>query len=384
MELIFNKSENKIVVQIVGVLDTTTSPELEAHLPEITSFNEVEIDGSKLTYLSSFGLRLILKIKKAVDNTSVINVSPDVYDVFQMTGFTEMMKITKKMREISIDGCKIIGKGAVGTVYRIAADTVVKVYREGEDIEDINKERELARRAFVLGIPTAIAYDIVKVGDRYGSVFELLNAKSLSECMIDNPEKLDDFIDWYVYVLKTIHGCEIKDGSLPEKKNDFISWLDVVKPALSEDAYLKLCKVIKGINSDCHLIHGDYHVKNILVQNGEPFIIDMDKLSTGSPIIEFGFLYFSYRAYGEFDKEDIANFFGMPGETIDYIYTETVKRYFFNKSQEELNVIIDKSRIIAYLIVLSKFIRHNVNLQYVPMFAEEITELLNKYDDINI
>ncbi len=38
----------------------------------------------------------------------------------------------------------------------------------------IKNEQRLAKRAFVKGVPTAISYDIVKVGDKYGSVFELL------------------------------------------------------------------------------------------------------------------------------------------------------------------------------------------------------------------
>jgi len=384
MELKFSNDGKKVVVKIIGQLDTTTAPQLEARLSEITPFSSVEIDCSELNYISSFGLRLILKIKKLVDDTLVSNVSTDVYDVFEMTGFTEMMKIEKRMREISVDGCKIIGKGAVGTVYRIADDTIVKVYREGEKIEDINKERELARRAFVLGIPTAIAYDLVKVGDRYGSVFELLDAKALSDCMIENPDKLDNYIDWYVKVLKTIHGCELKDGSLPKKLDTFIYWLDVVKPVLPNDSFEKLCKVIKGLKEDYHLIHGDYHVKNILVQNGEPFIIDMDKLSTGNPIIEFGFLYFSYKAYAEFDPSDVETFFGMDAKVIEHIYQSTVRKYFSDKNEDEIKVIIDKSRVIAYLIILSKMIRHDWGKEHIPMIANELVELLNIYDDINI
>ena len=64
-----------------------------------------------------------------------------------------------------------------------------KVYRNPNAIDDIKRERELARKALVLGIPTAIPFDVVRVGDRFASVFELLNARSFSSIIKEEPEK---------------------------------------------------------------------------------------------------------------------------------------------------------------------------------------------------
>ena len=121
---------------------------------------------------------MLLRLKKAHNGFKIINCKPEVYDIFDMTGFVEMMEISKAYRELSIDGCEVIGEGANGIVYRTDPDTIVKVYKNHDALEEIHNERELARKAFVMGIPTAIPYDVVKVGDYYGSVFELLNAKS--------------------------------------------------------------------------------------------------------------------------------------------------------------------------------------------------------------
>ena len=91
----------------------------------------------------------------------------------------------EKFREISIDGCPEIGRGAHGIVYQIAPDMLVKVYYENTSLDSIRKERELARWAFVKGIPTAIPFHIVRVGDRYGIVFEHLEAKSSADYIRD-------------------------------------------------------------------------------------------------------------------------------------------------------------------------------------------------------
>ena len=166
---------------------------------------KIVFDAEDLLYISSAGLRIMLKIKKAVDDFSIINASLDVYDIFQMTGFTEIIDVAKAMRKLSVDGCPVIGSGAKGLVYRYNSDTIVKVYKSLDCLDAIKNERELARKAFVLGIPTAISYDIVKVGDKYGSVFELLDANSFTQLIVKDTSKIDYYVEEYTNLLKSIH-----------------------------------------------------------------------------------------------------------------------------------------------------------------------------------
>lgn len=81
-------------------------------------------------------------------------------------------------------------------MYRLNDDTIVKVYKaeiDVADLDDINREREYARTAFVNGIPSVIAYDMVKIGDKYGVVFEMLNSDTLGHAMRGNPEQLKEY-----------------------------------------------------------------------------------------------------------------------------------------------------------------------------------------------
>ena len=102
------------------------------------------------------------------------------------------VKKKKELREISIDGCRKIGEGAHGVVYQTAPDMLVKVYREGVSLDDIHREQALCRRAFVKGIPTAIPFGVVRVGGHYGTMFELLNAKSASDYWIGSSKSLSN------------------------------------------------------------------------------------------------------------------------------------------------------------------------------------------------
>ena len=114
-------------------------------------------------------------------------------DTVKITGFTQLLDVRKKLREISIDGCEQIGAGMSSRVYRIDADTIVKVFHPGIGLERIEEEREIAKDVFVSGIPTAITFDIVKCGDCYGTVYELIDAVQFSKFLRDNPEKAPEY-----------------------------------------------------------------------------------------------------------------------------------------------------------------------------------------------
>ena len=189
---------------------------------------EVVIDCDELEYISSAGLRVILKIKKKFPDTKIINCNQGVYEIFEMTGFTEMMDISKSYRKISVDGCDVIGEGAYGIVYRIDPETIVKVYKSPDSIDDIIKERERAKKAFVSGVPTAISYDIVQVGNLYGSVFELLDAKSFAE-LLRKGESINKLVKQSVQMLKQIHETEYLQGDLQDKKYEALDWAEYCK-----------------------------------------------------------------------------------------------------------------------------------------------------------
>ena len=64
-----------------------------------------------------------------------------------------------------------------------------------------------------------------------------------------------------------------------------------------------------------NMVHGDLHIKNVMMQNGEAVLIDMDTLSHGHPIFELQALFNAYIGYGEIDKNNILDFFGIRYET---------------------------------------------------------------------
>ena len=95
-----NKTQNgeKTLLALSGRLDTTTAPKLQdALIPEFDTVKHVELDFSGLAYVSSAGLRVLLMGEKTAKATggkfTLVNVSEEIMEVFEMTGFADILNI---------------------------------------------------------------------------------------------------------------------------------------------------------------------------------------------------------------------------------------------------------------------------------------------------
>ena len=98
--MLISKTSNgdELIISLDGRLDTTTAPELEAELGGLNNVKVLIMDMSKLVYISSAGLRVLLKAQKIMNkhgSMKVKNISRDVREVFEITGFDELLNIEK-------------------------------------------------------------------------------------------------------------------------------------------------------------------------------------------------------------------------------------------------------------------------------------------------
>ena len=376
------KDDNQIVY-LIGDINSNNSQEVQEKIDTLLVENKkLIIDCEKLNYISSAGLRVLLRLRKDHEELRIINVSSEVYEVFEMTGFTKIMTIEKAYKVLSVDGCQIIGKGANGIVYRYDPETVIKVYKNADDLDSIIHEREVAREALILGIPTAISYDVVKVEDSYASVFELINAKSLTNVIQENPKEISKVVDMYVDLLHQIHDIEEKDNKLPHIKETALAWKDYLKKELDEADLNKLMTLIEEIPDSNHIIHGDYHTKNIMLQDGEVIMIDMDTLSVGNPVFEFSQIYLSYKAFGELDHKCVEDFMELSWDECQVLLEESIKKYFNTK---DIEAYLNKFALLAYAKLLRRHIKRGQgSAEEREYLKSRIKELLTKVDSLSI
>ena len=385
-----SKENNAAALTLSGRVDSGNAPAIEQEILaklEGTGDAPVVIDASGLEYISSAGLRVLLRIKKSHPDMTITGVRSEVYEILDMTGFTEMMTVDKAYRVVSIEGCEVIGRGANGTIYRIDRDNVVKAYNNADALEDIQHEREVARLALVLGIPTAISYDVVKVGDSYGSVFELLNAKSFSKIIAKEPDKMDWCVKEYVDMLKKIHGTEVPEGKLPDMKDTASGWAHFMLDYLPEEAGRKLVSLVDAVPQVNTMMHGDYHTGNLELQDGEVLIIDMDTLAVGHPIFELASMFNSFVGYSEMDHSVILKFQGFDWETGKEFWRRSLAAYLGTKNERKITEVEDKARIIGYTRMIRRSIRRKgletpEGRAEIEHWKEELLELLAKTDTL--
>ena len=97
MNITKESNGSALTVALEGRLDTTTAPQLEAELRDgLKDVNDLTIDMSKLVYISSAGLRVLLKAQKVMNKQgkmTVKNASQEILDIFEVTGFNEILNI---------------------------------------------------------------------------------------------------------------------------------------------------------------------------------------------------------------------------------------------------------------------------------------------------
>ena len=376
---------NVLTVYLGGEINSYNADNIEKEIQGAIgkqSFEKLVLDFSSVSYISSAGLRIILKLKQQYNDFSVVETSLEVYDVFNMTGFTNIMDIKKGLKRIYLSGAEVIGDGYYSTVYRVDKDTIIKVFNRVSDPEQIERELKLAKEAFILGIPTAISFDIVKVDDdKLGVRFEMLDCESLKNMVIKYPDRMPDFLDKYAALLKKMNTTECFDPAIPNMKAHYLRKLEKIKQFLPEEVNQKLLKMFNAIPERKTLIHGDCHFKNIMVQKDELLLIDMDTLSVGHPIFEWAALYAPYVAFNEDEPGNSLNFFGINDEDALALYNALLVRYFGKDDQ----AIRDKIKIVGYVHMIRWTTNNDpTNEKRINGCKERLFKLLEQYDDLDI
>ena len=348
-------SEETVIIPLEGRIDSTNAPEMERNILSLTAARPDAMpvfDAGHLEFISSSGLRLLMKVRQTVGQAIEIrNVSPEIYAILETTGFTELFWVKKRMREISVAGCEIIGRGFFGTVYRLDPDTIVKVYASPDSLPLIENERKMAKMAFVHGIPTAISYDIVKVGPSYGSVFELLKARTMNDLLVANPERAEELTRSLANVMKTVHAVELPAGTLPSAKETWLGHVDLIRRLgyVSEAQHSRIRAMLCALPESRGVVHGDFHMKNVMMAEGEPLLIDMDTLSQGSPIFDLQDIYLVYQAFEEDEPGNTMAFMGISAALARFVWDRTMACYFDGRGPEQLARNKDRIRLLAYV-----------------------------------
>lgn len=330
-------------------------------------------DFAETAYISSAGLRIIMELVRREKQFTVINVSSEVYEIFDVTGFLHMVDIRRKAREISLENAVEIAWGASSRVYRLDGDTIVKVYESFISRETIENELLLAKQAFIAGIPTAISYDIVNVGDKLGVVFECINGATLRDALRDEPENFDDYMDRYVELIRLFDSTPVTDPAIPDYKALALERLEQIAHLLTPRETESMKAILTALPGADTYLHGDLQVKNVILSGGEMILIDMANLSKGSPLFELANLFSTYVAFEDVVPGNNESFLDLSREfcrrMIDRLF-EKLLPVFGSEPYESTAELV---RLLGYFQCTAKLVKYKR-----PEDAEKAADLLRK------
>ncbi len=293
----------------------------------------------------------------------------------------------RKYCEVSVDGCKLIGRGAKGDVYRYDDELVIKVFNQNNTYHDVEREIAMSRRAFILGIPTAISFGIVSVGDRYGAMYELVDSETISSCIARAPGQVDVYAKGMADLARLIHSITSdEDDGFPDARDRLQEYVSGGVACEDEALAEKCLKLIDGLPQTNTLIHGDFHTGNVFLQKGEPLLIDMDRVARGHPIIEISDLYYFYVVLGEDDPSVVEKFMGFSYDAARQFFHSFLRRYLRTEDENSIRDVTEKASVIAYTRFIRKLRKKEAlsekDRKQIARCVKIIAELIEKQDSL--
>ena len=148
-------------------------------------------------------------------------------------------------------------------------------------------------------------------------------------------------------LLKLIHGTEVKPESMPDMMQIAQGWANELEGLLDAPLLEKLRALIDAVPDDNHMLHGDYHIKNVMYQNGESLLIDMDTLCHGHPIFELGSIYNAYVGFLALDHSVADRFLGIPYETATELWNRELRLYLDGADEDKVREVERKAILIG-------------------------------------
>ncbi|GLI94742.1 anti-sigma factor antagonist [Methylocystis echinoides] len=297
LDILTSQVSSPNVLRLAGRLDHETCDLLAAAIDRAAE-GSIALDMSGCEYVSSAGLRVLLvahqNLTRSGHRLSLLNVTPLVFSVFDVTGLNQILRLEKAPRSISLDGAELISAGACGDCYRLDAETVVKLYRDGVAPEIAEKEKKFAKAAFLLGLPTALSYDVVTCGTRTGIVYEMIDARLFSAIIKEDPLNTAKYGRMLSDIAKSVHSIKGDPEIFPRIKDLFVDYIGSLGAFLPPSDVSYLLERLQALPDSATCVHFDLHSSNIMMRGNEPVIIDLGDLSIGSYLFDIGLVYMIY------------------------------------------------------------------------------------------
>lgn len=264
-------------------------------------------------------------------------------------------------------------KGGTGAIYRLNDEQVIKVYSKNTTLDDINEIKESIKKLVSKGIPCMISFDVVKVDESYGIVFENMSQKSVAKSIMADKTKLEEYGLKMAHLFKKIHNTEVSD-CLPSFKDRILSWVKTMEENgdITSHCAKTMRKLIYSIPDKNTMLHCDFHEGNVKVLNGDLVLIDLDEIAYGNPLYDLAFHYGNHQL-ASFSKSVCMKSIGLTPNFVRKIGEIETDEYFkdnkINKYKKKMSLIFMMSISLVPARLESEYLDNKMHKLIIKLFT---------------
>ncbi len=250
-------------------------------------------------------------------------------------------KDDQRIRNIDLSSGKEIGHGQCASIIQISQRRVVKMFYDSFPKEKILKEYGQTCEAYRLGIHSVKCFGFVSCQGRTGIELEMVTGGNIQDAILKHPGHERVYGEMMAQELRLIHSKSPDPKLFYPVHEIYLKWTEQCCQdgwITSEEAQ-KITKLIHAVPVCDTMVHGDYHILNVMNHEGKVKLIDIADCMTGHPIYDLMIsnLYLHYMA--ENDKEVFKILFKISPEESLSFWDQFVRVYFGTEDEKEIAVI---------------------------------------------
>ena len=198
--------------------------------------------------------------------------------------------------KINLEEYDLAGAGYNGESYNHKTDKslMLKLYFKQAPVSIIESELENAHKVYELGVPSPKPGEYITDGNgRYGIRFErLVDKKSFSRAVGDNPEKVEEYARRFARMCLKLHSTKAPKDKFIDIKEQCRQNIALTASYYTPAQLAKFQEYLDNAPEGDTAIHGDLHFGNAVMVGDKEYFIDLGDFSSGSPLFDLGMVLF--------------------------------------------------------------------------------------------
>ena len=319
------------ILKIEGALD---GPKVRGLETAMNADNIFTLDFDAVTDVNFAALRGLLRCHQNGTHFFIINVNDTVAEKFEDSGVGYVLNFCRKPKPLDLSRYSGFGAGFLSSAYNSNdGDSMLKVYNQRVPKRLVAQEKNVARAALLMGIPTPLVGTLYEEGELTAVDFERIADKvSISRAISNNPERMEEFSIRFAKICKKLHSTEC-NTTLFNDRTIYFRQAVINDHELTDDEKSKALAFLNSVPHATTCLHGDLQLSNVIMTPEGDMFIDMGDFGYGNPLLDVGMMYFQAKANSE---KIIMNLFHIHKEQMEQVWDIFAREYFGADTPEKM------------------------------------------------